>query len=68
MIRECDPDDMRTGGALVVVRGGETCYMAKGSSLSELLGKISDCREVKTFGNQRNAKQAGTMVNRGQRT
>jgi hypothetical protein len=65
MIRECDPDDMHTGGALVVVRGGETRYMAKGSSLSELLGRISDCREVKTFDNQRNAKQTGAMVNRG---
>ena len=65
MIRECDPDDMHTGGAPVVVRGGETCYMAKGSSLSELLGRISDSREVKTFGNQRNAKQTGAMVNRG---
>jgi hypothetical protein len=36
---------------------GKTHYMAKGNSLRNLLGKLSDLREVKTFDNQRNAKQ-----------
>ena len=67
MIRECDPDDVHTGGA-PVVSVGKPATWRRGSSLSELLGRISDCREVKTFGNQRNAKQTGAMVNGGWRT
>jgi hypothetical protein len=37
--------------------------MAKGGSLSGLLGRLTDHNEVKTFDNQRNAKQTGYMVN-----
>jgi hypothetical protein len=33
--------------------------MAKGNSLSGLLGRLAAGREVKTFDNQRNAEQAG---------
>jgi len=42
--------------------------MAKGSSLSGLFGRLTARREVKTFDNQRNAKQVSNMVHRGQRT
>jgi len=41
--------------------------MAKGSSLSNLLGRLAARREVKTFDNQRNAKQVSNVVHRGQR-
>jgi hypothetical protein len=36
--------------------------MAKGSSLGDLLERLADGNEVKTFDNQRNAKQVGHMV------
>jgi hypothetical protein len=39
--------------------------MAKEDSLRNLLGKLADLNEVKTFDNQRNAKQASKVVNRG---
>ena len=39
--------------------------MAKGSSLSGLLGGLTDRNEVKTFDNRRNAKQTGDVVDGG---
>jgi hypothetical protein len=42
--------------------------MAKGGSLSDLFGRLTACREVKTFDNQRNAKQVSNVVHWGQRT
>lgn len=53
MPRECAPDDVRVGGASVVVpETGKASYMAKGGSLSGLLGRLTDHNKVKTFDNQ----------------
>jgi hypothetical protein len=52
MPRECVPDAVQVDGALVVVGGREAGHMAKGGSLSGLLGGLTDRNEVKTFDNR----------------
>ena len=59
------PEAHIAGGAPVVVRGREIRPHGEGAQLECLHGGLAADREVKTFDNQRNAMQAGDMVDSG---